>query len=131
MTLGQLHLSRRERQIMDVLYRMERASAEEIREGLPDPPSNSSVRTMLRILEEKGHIHHEQDGARFLFVPMIKPDKAKRSAMRHLVDTFFGGSGKDALAALFDISVQDLGDEELADLRRLIAKAARERSDRL
>jgi BlaI family penicillinase repressor len=125
-----VHLTRRERQIMDVLYQMQRAAAEEIRERLPDPPSNSSVRTMLRILEEKGHIHHEQDGARFVFVPTIKPDKAKRSAMRHLVDTFFGGSGKDAIAALFDISVQDLGDEELADLRRLIARAARERSDR-
>src|SRR4029079_13195423 len=125
-----VHLTRRERQMMDILYQLQRASAEEIRERLPDPPSNSSVRTMLRILEDKGHIRHEHLGGRFLFIPVVKADTAKRSALRHLVDTFFGGSGEDAIGALFDISARDLGDEELADLRSLIAKAAKERSTR-
>jgi predicted transcriptional regulator len=120
-----IDLTRRERQIMDVLYQAGRASAEEIREGLPDPPSNSSVRTMLRILEEKGHIRHEQDGARFL--PIIKPDTAKRSALRHLVDTFFGGSGKDAIAALIDITGRDLDELDLSQLRRMIDQAAKEK----
>ena len=120
-----IDLTRRERQIMDVLYQAGRASAEEVREGLPNPPSNSSVRTMLRILEEKGHIRHEQDGARFLFIPVLKADKAKRSALRHLVDTFFGGSGKEAIAALIDITGQDLDDADLTHLRRMIDNAAK------
>jgi len=118
-----IDLTRRERQIMDVIYQAGRASAEEIRERLPDPPSNSSVRTMLRILEEKGHIRHEYEGGRFAFMPTLKHDKAKRSAMRHLVDTFFAGSGKDAIAALFDITAPELDEQELAHLRRLIEDA--------
>lgn len=119
-----IDLTRRERQIMDILYQAGRASAEEVREALPSPPSNSSVRTMLRILEEKGHIRHEQDGARFVFIPIVKAEKAKRSAVRHLIDTFFAGSGKEAIAALIDITAQDLDDAELAALRRMIDKAA-------
>jgi BlaI family transcriptional regulator, penicillinase repressor len=118
-----IHLSRRERQIMDILYRTGRATSAEVRASLPDPPSYSSVRTMLRILEEKGHVRHEQDGARYVFVPLVRRDQAKRSALRHLMDTFFDGSAAQVMAALVDISSRKLSDKELADLKRLIADA--------
>ena len=88
------NLSRRERQIMDVVYRLGRATAAEIHENLPDAPVQAAVRTMLRILEEKGHVRHEVDGPRYVFVPRLDPQKAQRSAVRHLVDTFFGGSAE-------------------------------------
>src|SRR5262245_47590561 len=85
-------LTRRERQIMDVLYRKGRATAVEVMEAMADPPSNATTRTLLRILEEKGHVQHETDGTRFIFYPTVNRDKAKRSAMRHLISTFFDGS---------------------------------------
>src|SRR5713101_6675951 len=119
------HLSRRERQIMDVLYRAGKATAAEVQAALPDPPGYSAVRAMLRILEEKGHIRHEQDGARYVFIPIVKRDRAKRSALQHVVDTFFEGSAAQVMAALLDGSAKDLGDDELARLRRLIDDAAK------
>jgi predicted transcriptional regulator len=117
------HLSRRERQIMDILYKTGRATSAEVMDKLPDPPSYSSVRTMLRILEEKGHVRHEQDGAKYVFVPIVRRDQAKKSALRHLMDTFFDGSAAQVMAALLDISSRNLSEKELAELKRLIAEA--------
>jgi predicted transcriptional regulator len=119
------HLSRRERQIMDVLYRVGKASAAEVRASLPSPPSDSAVRALLRILEEKGHIRHDLDGPRYVYIPTVKRDTAKRSALEHLVNTFFDGSASQVMAALLE-SPRDLGDEELARLRRLIDAAKKE-----
>ena len=117
------HLSRRERQIMDVLYRAGRATAAEVRAGLPQPPSYSAVRAMLRILEQKGHIRHEQDAARYVFIPTVRRGAAKRSALRHLMDTFFEGSASQVMTALLEMPQRDLSDADLARLRQLIAEA--------
>ena len=112
---------------MDVLYRAGRATAAEVQAAMPDPPGYSAVRAMLRILEEKGHVRHEQDGARYVFIPTLKRDAAKRSALRHLVNTFFDGSASQVMAALFDLSTRELDDEELERLRRLIDDASKGR----
>src|SRR5690348_11846599 len=101
--MTQIHLSRRERQIMDALYQAGRATAAEIRAAMPDPPSYSAVRTMLRILEEKGHVRHNLEGPRFVYIPTIARDKAKRSALKHVVNTFFDGSASQVMAALFEL----------------------------
>src|SRR5687767_15953067 len=114
-----LDLSRRERQIVDILYTQGRATAAEVQSALPDPPSYSAVRAMLRLLEEKGHIRHEQDGPRYVFLPTVNRDKARKSAMRHLVRTFFDGSTEDAVAALLQNDA-GIGDDELARLAKLI-----------
>jgi len=108
---------------MDVLYQRGRATALEVQESLPDPPSYSAVRAMLRILEEKGHIRHEQDGARYVFLPTMTRDKAKRSALRHLLQTFFDGSAEQAVATLLDVSSSKLSDADLDRLAELIEKA--------
>jgi BlaI family transcriptional regulator, penicillinase repressor len=121
------HLSRRERQIMDVLYRAGRATAADVRAGLHDAPSDSAVRTMLRILEDKGHVRHELDGVRYVYIPTVARDKAKRSALEHVLNTFFDGSASQVVAALFELSPRDLGDEEIARLRRIIDRAKRTR----
>src|SRR3712207_242967 len=105
-------LSRRERQIMDVVYRLERATASEVLERLPDPPSYSAVRTLLRILEEKGHLRHEQDGPRYVYLPTVPRDSAKESALRHVLRTFFDNSAEAAVAALLDIRGDGLSDAE-------------------
>src|SRR5215472_6315978 len=97
---GHVHLSRRERQIMDILYRGGRATAAEVREALPDPPSYSAVRAMLRLLEEKGHVRHEEAGLRYVFLPTVGRERAKRSALKHLLETFFEGSVEQAVATL-------------------------------
>ena len=110
---------------MDVLYREGRASAADVRARMPDPPSYSAVRTLLRILEDKGHVRHERDGVRYVYVPTIGPEKARRSALKHLVDTFFGGSASRGMAALFELSGKDLDEAELARLRRMIDEARR------
>jgi predicted transcriptional regulator len=120
-------LSRRERQIMDVLYRAGRATAADVQAGMPDAPSYSAVRTMLRILEEKGHVRHEVDGPRYVYVPTVARDKAKRSALKHVVNTFFDGSASQVMAALFELSPRDLGDEEIARLRELIDHAKQQK----
>ena len=121
------HLSRRERQIMDVLYREGKATVAEVLASLPDPPSYSAVRAMLRILEEKGHVRHEQDAARYVYRPTGRRETAKRSALQHLIDTFFEGSASQAMAALFEINARDLDENELARLRRLIDDAKKDR----
>ena len=120
------HLSRRERQIMDVLYKASRATAAEVQAGMPDPPGYSAVRAMLRILEDKGHVGHIADGARFVYEPVTPRDTARRSALRHLVQTFFDGSTEDAMAALIDSADGKLGKRELKHLARRIAEAREE-----
>ena len=119
-------LSRRERQIMDVLYELGRATAAEVRERLPDPPSYSAVRAMLRILEDKGHLLHEQDGPRYVFIPTVPRDEASESALRRVVRTFFDGSAESAMTALLDLGVEDLDEEALSRLADRIAEARRE-----
>lgn len=118
----QANLSRRERQIMDAIYRLERATAAEVMEAIPDPPSYSAVRAMLRVLEEKGHLKHEQDGPRYVFTPIVARDTARRSAMKHLVRTFFDGSTEGAVAALLQTEGK-LSRAELERLSGLIEKA--------
>jgi predicted transcriptional regulator len=118
-------LSRRERQIMDVIYRRGRATAAEVLEDIPDPPSYSAVRAMLRLLEEKGHIRHEQDGPRYVFVPIVHRDRARQSALTHVVRTFFDGSATDAVAALLN----DGGKLSPADLDRLSAMIEQAREE--
>jgi BlaI family penicillinase repressor len=118
-------LSRRERQIMDVVYRHGKVTAAEVLAELPEPPGYSAVRAMLRLLEEKGHIRHEQDGPRYVYLPTVNRDKARRSAMRHLVRTFFDGSTEDAVAALLQNDA-GMGDVELERLSKLIDGAKKE-----
>ena len=121
-----LDLSRRERQIVDILYAQGRATAAEVQAALPDPPSYSAVRAMLRILEDKGHVRHEQDGPRYVYLATLGRDRARRSALQHLVRTFFDGSATQAAAALLDMSDDRLSDEELDRLARLVDKAREE-----
>ncbi len=111
---------------MDVLYRRGRASGADIHEALPDPPSYSAVRAMLRILEEKGHIRHEEKDLRYVFIPVIPREKARRSAVRHLLDTFFDGSPEQAVATLLDVSGDDLSREDFDRLAALIERARQE-----
>lgn len=119
-------LSRRERQIMDIVYSRGSATAAEIHAALPDPPSYSAVRALLRILEEKGQLQHQQDGLRYVFSPITPREEARRSALRHVVETFFDDSAAQAMAALLDVSKDRLRPEELAHLRALIDQAKKE-----
>ena len=119
-------LSRREREIMDVIYRSGRATAAEVLDQVADPPSYSAVRALLRVLEEKGHLRHEEDGPRYVFVPTVPRERARASALRQLLHTFFDGSTEQAVAALLDLSSTRLSDDELARLSQLIADARKE-----
>ncbi|MGH9559039.1 MAG: BlaI/MecI/CopY family transcriptional regulator [Bryobacteraceae bacterium] len=121
-----MKLSRRERQIMDILYRRGKSSATEVREAMPDAPGYSAVRAMLRVLEEKGHIRHEAEGLRYVYLPVVAREKAKRSAVKHLLDTFFQDSPEQAVAALLDVSSTRLTREELDRMAAMIEKAKRE-----
>jgi len=116
-------LSRRERQIMDVLYRRGRATVSEVQRGIPDAPGYSAVRAMLRVLEEKGHVRHEEESLRYVFLPTTSRTQATRSAVRHLVETFFEGSTERAVAALLD---GKLSKDELDRLAGLIESAKKE-----
>ena len=116
-------LSRRERQIMDILYRLGRATAAEIHERLADPPSYSAVRAKLRVLEEKGHIRHEAQAARYIYVPVVARDRAKESALRHLLSTFFDNSAEQAVAALFELRPGKFSREKLDRLSQMIEAA--------
>jgi len=122
----EVSVSRRERQILDILYERGRSTAAEVHQRLPDAPSYSSVRTLLRILEEKGHVRHEQEGPRYVFIPKVPRDKAKQSALKRLISTFFDGSAEQAAAALLDGSVTKLGEAELDRLAKLIENARRD-----
>jgi len=119
-------LSRRERQIMDIVYESGRVSAARVMEQLPDPPSYSAVRTLLRILEEKGHLRHEQEGPRYIYLPTVPREKARQSALRHLVQTFFDGSTEGAVAALLGLDDKELSEEEYERLAARIERARRE-----
>src|SRR6476619_791696 len=124
-TQPHLDVSRRDRQIIDILYARGHATAAEVQALLPDPPSYSAVRAMLRILEDKGHVRHQQDGPRYLYMPTVARDNAKRSAMHHMLQTFFDGSAEQAISALLDDSSARLSDVELDRLARLIDQARR------
>ena len=119
-------LSRRERQIMDILYQRGKASASDVREAMEDAPGYSAVRAMLRVLEEKGHIKHQAEGLKYVYVPVVAREKAKRSAVKHLLDTFFAGSPEQIVAALLDVSATRLTREELDRMSEMIEKAKRE-----
>ena len=119
-------LSRRERQIMEILYQRGKASASEVREAMPDAPGYSAVRAMLRVLEEKGHVRHAEEGLRYVYVPVVARDKAKKTAVKHMLDTFFAGSPEQIVAALLDVSAEKLTREELDRMGDLIEKAKRE-----
>ena len=119
-------LGRRERQILDAVYRLGRASVADVRAALPDPPSYSAVRGMLNLLKDKGHLRHESDGLRYVYLPVVEPAEARRSAMAHVVRTFFGGSPAEAASALFDLPDGKLSREELAQLSRLVKQAEKE-----
>ena len=123
---SQKNLSRRERQIMDIIYQLGQASAAEVLENLPDPPSYSAVRAMLKILEDKGHLRHKQQGPRYVFLPKVSREKAKRSAVKHLLQTFFDGSAESAVATLLDVSRSDLSNADLDRLNSLINQAKKE-----
>jgi BlaI family transcriptional regulator, penicillinase repressor len=120
------NLSRRERQIMDILYQRGRASASEILEALPDPPSYSAVRAKLRVLEEKGHVRHEAEALHYVYLPTTARDTARRSALRHMLATFFDGSVEETVAALLDLSAANLSQQDLDRIGRLIDDARRE-----
>jgi BlaI family transcriptional regulator, penicillinase repressor len=119
-------LSRREQQIMDIVYSRGQASAIEVLESLPDPPSYSAVRSLLRVLEEKGHLRHRQDGQRYVYSPTVARERAKRSALRRVLQTFFDDSAEEAVAALLDISQERLSDGELERMEELIKQARKE-----
>jgi predicted transcriptional regulator len=119
-------LTRRERQIMDRLYKLGRATAGEILEGLPGAPSYSTVRTQLRVLEAKGHIRHEEHGLRYVYEPIVPRHAARRSALKHLVDTFFDGSNEKVVAALLGGDGSRVSDEELDRILELVLRARRE-----
>jgi predicted transcriptional regulator len=120
------NLSRRERQIMDIVYQRGQATAAEVMDQLPDPPSYSAVRALLRVLEDKGHLRHEELGPRYVYLPTLPRDKARSSALKQLVQTFFEGSTEKAVAALLDMPSTRLSDEELDRLARLIDQARKE-----
>jgi predicted transcriptional regulator len=119
-------LSRRERQIMDILYKLERASVGEVLAKLSDKPSYSTVRAQLRVLEEKGHVRHEEHGLRYVYIPAVPRDVARRSALRHLVETFFEGSTEKVVMALLGGEVARISPEELERISRLISKGRKE-----
>lgn len=117
------NLSRRERQIMDILFAQGRATAADVQTALPDPPSYSAVRAMLRILEDKGHIHHQQDGPRYVYAPTVARENAKKSAIRHVLETFFDGSASQAISTLLDDDTSKLSEAELDRLAHMIDRA--------
>ena len=119
-------LSRRERQIMDILYQRGRATAAEIHEALPDAPSYSAVRAKLRVLEEKGHVRHEEEALRYVYLPTVARDMARKSALRHMVSTFFAGSVEETVAALLDMSAANLAPGDLERISQMIETARKQ-----
>src|ERR1700760_1166103 len=111
---------------MDILYQRGKLSAGDVREAMPDAPSYSAVRAMLRVLEEKGHVKHQEEGMKYVFTPVVAAGKAKRSAVKHVLDTFFQGSAEQIVAALLDVSSSKLTREELDRMAQMIEKAKQE-----
>jgi len=126
---GALHtvLSRRERQIMDVIYRLTRATVNDVIAELPGKPNYSTVRAQLRVLEEKGHLRHEEEGLRYLYYPTVPRNTVRASALRHLVETFFDGSTEKVVSALLGTDGSKVSKDELDRISRLIEKAKKER----
>lgn len=127
-TGGRLHtaLTRRERQIVDVLYRLGRATAGEIRAHLAGSPSDSTVRTQLRVLEQKGHVRHDEEGLRYVYMPTLPRHAARKSALKHLVDTFFDGSSASVVAALLGGEAARVTDDELERIAEMVRNATGE-----
>jgi BlaI family transcriptional regulator, penicillinase repressor len=121
-------LSRRERQIMDILYRLRRATAGEVMQDLPGDPSDSTVRTQLRVLEQKGHVRHEEHGLRYVYMPAVARSAARKSALKHLVETFFDGSAEKTVAALLGGEAARLSEAELKRIGALIDQARKDGS---
>ncbi len=119
-------LSRRERQIMDVIFKKRAATVAEVCAAMPDPPSYSTVRALLRILEDKGLLKHKQQGPRYLYHPTVRRDRARTSALKHLMHTFYDNSIEQVVAALMDMSGSDMSEEEYAELSRMIERAKKE-----
>lgn len=126
MSDASVKLSRRERQIMNVIYQLGRATVNEVIEKMPDPPGYSAVRAMMSILETKGHLKHEQDGARYVYLPTVGLAKARKGALTSMLRTFFDGSSKEAIAALLELPEGRLSEDELDDLSALIEKSRKE-----
>ena len=119
-------LSRRERQIMDFLFRHGAATVAEVMDGIPDPPGYSAVRAMLRTLEEKGHVRHQEEGRAYVYAPVVRKEAARRSALAHLLSTFYDNSTEEAVAALLDLKKSHLSARELDRLAELVERAKRE-----
>jgi predicted transcriptional regulator len=119
-------LSRRERQIMDALYRLDRASASEIRDAIPDPPSNTAVRTLLTILQEKGHVRFDRDGAKYVYEPVVSREEVARDTMDRVVKNFFGGSIERVVATLVNSQETDLTEEQIDSLKSIIESARKQ-----
>lgn len=126
--MGEQHetLSRREREVMDILHRRGQATVSEVMEDLVDPPTYSAVRSILRVLEGKGHISHREDGPRYIYVPAVARDRARGAALDHLVNTFFGGSAERAVAALLRRSDLEMSESDLKKLAREVQQAKSE-----
>jgi len=123
---GQKNLSRREREIMDIIYKMDKASVAQVQEKISDPPSYSAVRALLRVLEEKGHLTHKQEGPRYIYSPTLPREKARQNALKHVMQTFFDNSTEEAVAALLNISEGTLSEADYKRLSELIKKARKE-----
>ncbi len=122
----QKNLSRRERQIMDIIYELEEVSAAQVLEHLPNPPSYSAVRALLKVLEDKGHLVHKQDGPRYVYLPTLPRQEARHNALKHLLKTFFDNSTEEVVAALLDISEDQLSADDFKRISELIEKARQE-----
>ena len=123
---GQKNLSRREREIMDIIYKMGRASVAQVLERIPDPPSYSAVRALLRVLEEKRHLTHIQEGPRYIYFPTLPREEARQNALKHVMQTYFDNSTEDAVAALLNISEGKLSETDYKRLSEMIKKARKE-----
>ena len=123
------HLSRRERQIMDIIYQRGEASVADVLTNLPDPPGYNSVRVLLRILEDKGYLSHRQEGQRYIYLPTVLPEKAKRSELERLLRTFFEDSTPKVMSALLDISASKMSEKELDELSQMVEQAKKEREE--
>jgi BlaI family transcriptional regulator, penicillinase repressor len=121
-----LELGSRERQIMDIVYRLGEASVAEVRAELPEPPTYSAVRGMMRLLEDKGYLEHVQDGLRYVYKPTLARQQARVAALKHMVRTFFSGSTTEAVAGLLELPDADLSAQDLARLKKLVASAKAE-----
>ena len=122
----ELNLSRRERQIMDVLHSRGEATAADVLQALPEPPGYSAVRALLRILEEKGHLRHRREGTRYVYLPRVSSETASRSALKRVVSTFFKGSVAQTVSALLETADTRLSDQELNELQHMIKQARKE-----